>query len=166
MKRFTAACSIFLLGISAVMFFHNETAVVRVAAVSEPQIFEAVTEPTTIESEPFFDSFGEDEYFGGWLIADQFPGMEEVWTISLYREERNGNEAVWSAMVLTSNADGSSNDDDNFESIKIKTDSDHLMFSTNKIRGIQYTFEGRFFELGHDFNQGGKGAQRHNAKGR
>lgn len=156
MTRFAVACSTFLFGISAAVFFQCETEVRPVAAVSEPQIFTCFIEQKTIKPEPFFKSFAKDEYYSGWLIADEFPGMKEVWTILLRHDEEKGKGHLWSAMVLTSNPDDSANDDDNFESIPIKTDSDHLSFSTNKIRGIQYRFDGKFFKQDKNFYEGEK----------
>jgi hypothetical protein len=106
------------------------------------------------DSKPFFDSFRVDEGYGGWLIADKFKGMKEVWTILLSRDSENldNDKLVWSASILTLNADGESNDDDDFNSVQIKTDDNRLSFRTNKIRGIEYKFDGEFFRSGKDFS--------------
>ncbi len=110
---------------------------------------------------PFFDSFGKENFddggsyqgYGGWFIADDFRGMPEVWTILLTRSDENSKdgELVWSAMILTEDAEGNSNDEDNFQSIRIKTEKNRLSFITNKIRGIEYKFDGKFFKNGKDF---------------
>ena len=79
--------------------------------------------------------------------------MKEVWTILLTTDnEHFKDNKVWSAMVLTDNPDGSSNDDDNFQSVRIKTENNHLSFKTNKIRGIEYKFDGEFFKNGKEFS--------------
>lgn len=110
---------------------------------------------------PFFDSFSADNYdengyqgYSGWLMADDFKGMKEVWTILLSRDNENdkSEKLVWSAMVLTQNADGSTNDEDNFQSVWIETVGNHLSFRTNKIRGIEYKFDGIFFKKGKEFS--------------
>ena len=88
-------------------------------------------------------------------MADEFKGMKEVWTILLSRNNENSKneKLVWSAMILTNNPNGSSNDDDDFSSVWIKTENNHLSFKTNKIRGIEYKFDGEFFKNGKDFTQ-------------
>lgn len=94
---------------------------------------------------PFFDSVREDGYFSGWLIPEEFVGMNEVWTILVTRDEANDRKQLrYRAIVLTKNADGSSNDEDNFISSSIQAKGDRLSFTTTKIRGIQYKFDGRF----------------------
>jgi hypothetical protein len=161
MKKITIALVTFLLGVSAFNLLHSETtAVSQVIApiqanVEIPQIqtFDAPIQKVE-GSKPFFDSFRDDEGYGGWLIADKFKGMKEVWTILLSRDSENldSDKLVWSAMVLTLNADGESNDDDDFHSVQIKTDNNRLSFRTNKIRGIEYRFNGEFFKSGKDFS--------------
>lgn len=106
------------------------------------------------ERKPFFDSFDKDTYYGGWFIADEFKGMNEVWTVLLSRDSDNSEneELLWSAMILTKNPDNTSNDDDNFQSVSIKVKDDHLQFTTNKIRGIKYKFDGKFIKKGQSFS--------------
>jgi hypothetical protein len=77
--------------------------------------------------------------------------MPEVWSILLDREATGKDR--WTATVLTSKPDGSSNDKDIFESIELEADGSRLMFKTRKIRGIQYFFDGRFLKNGKDFIQ-------------
>ena len=109
----------------------------------------------TNDSLPFFKSFGDNEGYGSWLYPDHFHGMKEVWTILLRRdwEGKNNEHLVWSAMVLTSNPDGTSNDVDDFESVSIITEDNHLRFTTKRIHGIQYEFEGNFLKTGKDFSE-------------
>ncbi len=126
---------------------------------------------------PFFDSFSANDYdgnqyqsYGGWFMADDFRGMKEVWTILLTRDDVNSEEKLlWSAMILTQHADGSPNDDDNFQSVWIKTENNRLSFRTNKIRGIEYKFDGAFFKNGKEFSNDEKalkGTLRKIAKGK
>ena len=119
-----------------------------------------IDKPKTKNLVPFFDSFKKNEFdgnqyqgFSGWFSTDEFKEMEEVWTILLSRDNENSKDEklVWSAMILTNNADGSSNDNDDFHSVQIKTAGNHLSFRTNKIRGIEYRFDGEFFKKGKDF---------------
>ncbi len=161
MKWFPVSLLTFLLGFGAVSIFsHVDTSVVAVVEVSTDKVFACPIFDEEIpneveESRPFFDSFEEDEYFSGWLAADEFTGMKEVWTILLDNEDVNGRPR-WSAMVLTKLPDGSSNDNDNFHSIQIRTKNDHLSFKTNKIHGVHYEFDGEFFKNGKDFSENEK----------
>ena len=102
------------------------------------------------KSEPFFSSFEKDEGYDGWLIADNFKGMKEVWTIMLYRDSENSKSEKlgWSAIILTQDADYNAKDDDDFHSVWIKTENNWLSFRTNKYHGIEYKFEGEFFKNG------------------
>jgi hypothetical protein len=162
MKKVLVALFTFLLGI----FAFNLLDVEKIAApepfaptqkaieIPKAQI-EELTNQKLVNSEPFFNSFSEDEGYGGWFMVDNFKGMKEVWTILLSRDNENFEESeklVWSAMILTLNADDTSNDDDNFQSVWLKTESNRLSFRTNKIRGIEYKFDGRFFKNGKDFS--------------
>ena len=109
------------------------------------------------KSEPFFSSFKKDEGYYGWLIADKFKGMKEVWTILLSRDSENSKteKYVWSARILTQDADGSPNEND-FHSVQIKTENNRLSFTTNKFHKVEYKFEGKFFENGKVFEEGKK----------
>ncbi len=127
--------------------------------ISETAIENTLTEISE-NSKPFFDSFKANEYdereyqgYSGWFIADNFRGMKEVWTILLRRdnEDSKNERLVWSAMILTQHADYSPNDDDNFQSVWIKTANNRLSFRTNKIRGIEYKFDGEFLKNGNEF---------------
>ncbi len=113
-------------------------------------------------STPFFDSFTSNEYdrdkyqgYGGWFMADEFKGMPEVWTILLYRDLENSKNGkfVWSATILFRDTDYNAIDADDFHSVWIKTESNHLNFKTNKYHGTEYKFEGEFFKNGKDFSQ-------------
>ncbi len=117
-----------------------------------------VDENKTINFKPFFDSFDADEYYYGWFIADKFKGMKEVWAISLDRDSENSQTEglKWAAMILTVNKDNSVNDDDDFHSIQIKTNERNLSFTTNKIRGIKYKFDGKFYNNFYKFEEGEK----------
>ncbi len=53
---------------------------------------------------------------------------------------------------MTQHADFSPNDDDDFHSVWIKTENNRLSFKTNKIRGIEYKFDGKFFKNGKEFS--------------
>jgi hypothetical protein len=107
---------------------------------------------------PFFDSFDDDEGFDGWFIAANFKGMKEVWAISLDREWANEKteKLVWSSTIRTKTEKDSLNEDDYFHSISIKTDKSRLSFATNKIRGIEYKFEGEFSNSFYKFEEGKK----------
>jgi len=161
MKKFFIASLTFSLGVFAFNLLKFEkvttpqilTPVQKVVETSETQI-EDLSKPKFDNFKPFFNSFSENENYGGWLIADSFKGMKEVWTILLSRGDENSKDEklVWSAMILTHHADGSPNDDDNFQSIWIKTENNRLSFRTNKIRGIEYKFDGKFFKNGKEFS--------------
>jgi hypothetical protein len=162
MKKILIALLTFLLGVFAFNLLNFEKAatsqtfapVQKVVEIPETQI-EDFPNQKIGSSEPFFNSFNENEGYGGWLIADKFKGMKEVWTILLTRDNENSDESkklVWTAMILTMNGDDTANDDDNFHSVWIKTENNHLSFRTNKIRGIEYKFDGKFFKRGKDFS--------------
>lgn len=162
MKRILTALLTFSIGVFAFNLLNFED-------VARPQIVTPVQKVVEIpkayiedfpnqkpdNSEPFFNLFGEDECYGGWLIADNFKGMKEVWTILLTRGDENSKDRkyLWSAMILTQHADYSPNDDDNFQSVWIKTENNRLSFKTNKIRGIEYKFDGKFFKNGKEFSR-------------
>ena len=101
-------------------------------------------------AEPFFSSFEECEGYSGWLIADNFKGMKEVWTILLSRDSENSKseKLAWSAMILTQDAEYNANDANDFHSVWIKTENNHLNFKTNKSHETEYRFEGEFFKSG------------------
>ena len=160
MKKLLIAFLTFTIGIMAFNLLKSRETSTSAILTMENKTF--VASQSSLENIPierikysksFFDSFNEDEGFSGWLIADNFKGMKEVWTILLTTDnEHLKDNKVWSAMVLTDNPDGSSNDDDNFQSVRIKTENNHLSFKTNKIRGIEYKFDGEFFKNGKDFS--------------
>lgn len=172
MKKILIALLTFSLGVSAFNLFHSEKTKVSRAALPEHRPILVLQDQTRVDSgreignsKPFFSSFNAKEEFDGWLIADKFKGMREVWTIFLKRgienlddkilddENLDNQTRVWSASVLTMNADGEANDDDDFHSVQIKTGDNHLSFRTNKIRGIEYKFDGEFFKSGKDFSE-------------
>lgn len=178
MKKTLAALVTFTIGVLAFNFWKIESAVtimnlsperkiVETAPVQAKlfQIDDAPVEKKEVEKseslKSFFDSFKAAEYdeweyqgYSGWFIADDFTGMPEVWTILLRRDDENSKKGklVWSAMILTQNADGSPNDDDNFRSVSIKTKGSNLSFKTKKIHGIEYKFDGKFFKNGKSFS--------------
>lgn len=170
MKKLLIAFLTFAVGVFAFYSLKNEsqiwtqkteTTVVAPKFKTEIITYQNIPDKEIGELKPFFDSFGENEEyrnFGGWFIADDFKGMPEVWTILLDRgdEESTDGKTVWSAMVLTQNADGEPNDDDIFQSVSIATEGNRLSFKTNKIRGIEYKFDGRFARNGVDFSQNEK----------
>jgi len=83
-----------------------------------------------------------EEEGGGWYQVDDFKGMREVWTMLLtrdYENEKNG-KLNWLAMILTDK------EDDDFHSISIKTNNNRLSFKTNKVKNIEYKFDGVFFK--------------------
>lgn len=161
MKKILIALLTFLLGVSAFNLLNFEKVkklqqpapVQKIVEISETQIEDFPSQKPD-NFEPFFDSFNEDESYYGWLMADNFKGMKEVWTILLSRDDENfkNEKPVWSAMILTQYNDYSPNDDDNFQSVWIKTENNRLSFRTNKIRGIEYKFDGKFFKNGKDFS--------------
>jgi hypothetical protein len=107
---------------------------------------------------PFFDSFEESEGFDGWFITDNFKGMKEVWAISIDIERANekAEKLVWSSMIRTKTESDSLNEDDYFHSISITADKSRLSFKTNRIRGIEYKFEGEFSSKFYKFEEGEK----------
>lgn len=175
MKKILIAFLTFTLGLFTFYFFYTEkiqnlpevSPVLDISEAPEIEIEfeEDFAKPKAENLSPFFDSFkadvtdpyhGENEYQGysGWFIADDFKGMKEIWTVLLSRDNENSKNKnfVWSVMILTSNTDGSPNDEDDFHSVWIKTESNHLSFKTNKIRGIEYKFDGDFFKKGKTFS--------------
>lgn len=165
MKKISIALLTFVIGIFAFYFFSlqknqipKDLVTVQSIDITEEIETEKTKLPEIEKSMAFFDSFGEDEGFGGWFIADDFKAIPEVWTILLSRdyEKSKYDKLIWSAMILTRNADDSPNDEDNFQSVQIKNDGNHLSFKTNKIRGIEYKFEGEFFVKGNQFSEGEK----------
>ena len=164
MRNISIAVLTFLLGVSAFNFLHFEEITVPLQETVEiTRICKFSTPTRKVEnSKSFFDSFGDNRYdeksqyqgYSGWFMANDFKGMPEVWTILLDRDykDSNNDKLIWSAMILTNKANGESNDDDNFQSVQIKTDGNHLSFRTNKIRGIEYRFDGEFFKTGKDFS--------------
>lgn len=156
----------------AVKTSKNKTETILTERIENPKPSEKIE-----NLKAFFDSFTANDYdrnqyqsYGGWFIADDFRGMKEVWTILLTRDDVNSEEKLlWSAMILTQHADGSPNDDDNFQSVWIKTENNRLSFRTNKIRGIEYKFDGKFFKNGKEFSEDEKvlkGTLRKIVKGR
>lgn len=139
----------------------NSTVQQKAVIVSEHQIENIPNKKTEI-LKPFFDSFETDEYipheyqgYSGWFIADDFKGMKEVWTILLRIDNENfkKEKLVWSAMILTQHSDYSANDMDNFQSVSIKTENNRLSFRTNRIRSIEYRFNGEFLKSGKNFSE-------------
>lgn len=157
MTRLLAAIITFSLGVALV---NLTTTLLSFRVDSVPAVSDVSLSMRRIadidDAEPkyvaFFDSFGDSHGFGGWLIADKFKGMEEVWTVMLSGKRNDQDRFGWTAMVLTSNADGTSNDDDSFVSAKLTAEHDRLIFSTVTIRGIQYKFDGRFLYGGSTFS--------------
>lgn len=95
-----------------------------------------------IEENKENNEFKTEEFYSGWYSVDNFKGMKEVWTILLSRDFENDDnqKLVWSAIVLTNN------ENDDFHSILININNNQLSFKTNKIRGVEYKFEGEFFK--------------------
>lgn len=185
MKKISAALLTFTVGVVAFNLINTEQVSTSAAfAVKQKAVEVAAPKIEYISTEkiknfkPFFDSFEENQsdksiYQGyyGWFMADDFKGMKEVWTVFLSRDDENSKDEklVWSAMILTQHADYSPNDDDNFQSVWIKTENNRLSFRTNKIRGIEYKFDGGFFKNGKEFSNGEKvlkGTLRKFVKGR
>jgi len=177
MKKLLVALLTFVVGITAFNLLKTKQVSTTTTFTSEQKAvvnsefpiksFPSKNVPTKkIENlEPFFDSFSLNEFenseyqgYNGWFIADDFKGMPEVWTILLNRNDENSKDEklTWSAMILTQYPDYSSNDDDNFQSVWIKTEGNHLSFKTNKIRGIEYKFDGKFFKNGNNFSNNEK----------
>ena len=175
MKKIFISLITFTVGVFAFNLLHAKKAVnlelvsvqSKAVEISAPKIVATEKKEIVDASEksenlkPFFDSFDvanydDNEYQGrsAWFMINDFKGMKEVWTIMLNRSNENSKDEklVWSAMVLTQNADGSANDEDNFQSVWIKTESNRLSFKTNKIRGIEYQFDGTFFKNGKKFS--------------
>lgn len=148
MKYFLVAPLTFFLGVIAVGAFRTIDRVEPTArvAIDTPAIAHQVPFAKRSTSR-FFDSFRADEFFNGWLIADEFPGMSEVWTILLDRDAEVG----WTSMVLTEFPDGTPNDDADFSSVTANVDGDVLSFRTKTYRSVHYEFRGRFIVPGHDF---------------
>lgn len=168
MKKILAALLTFTIGVFGFNLLKTEQVSISTTHYEKQKVIEVPKSkieyiPTDkIENlKPFFDSFKEnevdkglDQSYYGWLMADDFKGMKEVWTIFLQRDTENSKneKLIWSASILTQHADGSPNDDDNFQSVWIKTESNRLSFKTNKLRGIEYKFDGKFFKNGKQFS--------------
>ncbi len=158
MKRILVAISTFSIGISVVGLLRSEPdsgppQLPPVVEISETTLVKVLNDTKPNNLPTFFNSFEKDEGYYCWLIPYEFSGMKEVWTVLLSRD-RKGNDSeklVWSAMILTTNPDGSPNDDDIFTSIWIKTENDRLSFKTNKTHGVSYEFDGKFFKVGKKF---------------
>lgn len=169
MKRISALLLTFTIGVSVFNLLQINPAADSLHYCPVEKVPETTKNPVVLISyenvvtkkdkirQPFFDSFDlnkDEQFYHGWFMPDDFKGMPEVWTISLYKDEDSEDgKPVWSAGVLTTNADGESNDDDNFQSVQIKTEGSHLSFRTNKIRGIEYKFNGDFTKNGTDFSE-------------
>ncbi len=104
---------------------------------------------------PFFDSFGEDGYFNGWFTAYALKGMDEVWAIQLQSDLYDDQGVKWTAFVRTSNP-GHTDSEDYFGSKILTAKDDRLTFTTMRVRGIDYTFEGKFLYGGSDFAENQK----------
>lgn len=180
MKKFLVLILTFAIGIIAFNLFKlsQQSSIPAIAPAKKqfviiesspktPDVQNTIIPFESLESaKPFFESFKINAYdendnyqgYNGWFIADDFKGMNEVWTILLDRSSENSgdNKLIWSAMVLTLNTDDSSNDTDKFHSVWIKTEKDKFSFTTNKIRGTQYKFSGKFFKNGNKFSQNEK----------
>jgi hypothetical protein len=124
----------------------------------EPEIAETNND----SGSPFFESFGKTEYvndeyqgYSGWFIPDEFVGMNEIWTLLLSRDNENSKtgKMTWNATLLTQDKDHSPNDEDNFVSTTLKAEKNKLSFQTNRIRGVEYKFEGTFIRGGKDFEE-------------
>lgn len=89
-------------------------------------------------------TFDDEGFSGGWYMVDDFKGMKEVWTILLSRNDdfSENKEIVWSAIILTDK------EENHFQSISIKTGENKLKFKTNKVRDVNYKFEGNFLKNG------------------
>lgn len=168
MKKLLVALLTFTFGVLAFNLLKTSQMSAPTTCISEQKAvgisllqIENVPTKKVENQKPFFDSFTSNEYdngefqgFWGWFIADDFAGMQEVWTILLSRDSENSKseQLVWSAMILTQHADYSPNDDDDFHSVWMKTENNHLSFRTNKIRGIEYKFDGEFLKNGKNFS--------------
>ena len=175
MKKILTALLTFVIGTVVFYLFNakkeppsqNFAPVQEIVEIPQSQNLKLLSQknpPKKVENlKPFFDSFGKEVYdekgeyqgYSGWFMTDDFTGMPEVWTILLDRSDENlkNEKHVWSAMILTLNPDYTSNDEDNFHTVQIKTEGNFLSFRTRKVRGIEYRFEGRFFKDGKDFEQ-------------
>ena len=168
MKGVFAAIVAFLIGITLANALRytpvddtSFTIPVRSNHDGAPPVIDALpppNEPVDRSTLSFFDSLDTEGYWSGWLVANEFRGMKEVWTILLTTDEDVSREKypAWTALVLTENQDGTSNDDDDFHSVRINTHGDSLSFTTNTIRGIQYSFNGKFFKTGNIFDESEK----------
>lgn len=162
MKKILIGLLTFLLGVyvfnlfdfrKAATMYEPVAPVQTVVEISKPR-FEYHSSEKIVNSESFFNSFKADESFYGWFITDNFRGMKEVWAISLNRDDENSanGNLNWRAGVRTWHADGTPNDDDNFQAVWIKNENNRFAFRTNKIRGVEYKFDGEFFKNGKEFS--------------
>jgi len=136
-----------LLGVFIQNLFQFKEALVSVEKVETNKVVEIPNfqiENEQIEKDKRLDTFQDEEFGGGWYMADGFKGMREVWTILLSRdyEDSKNEKLVWSAIILTDK------EKDNFESVWIKTHNNKLSFRTHKVRDIEYKFEGEFLKNG------------------
>lgn len=168
MNKFWVALLTFAIGIFAFGLFSfkssfiietqevslNETPVSTITPFTQTSL-DVPQKVATENLQPFFKSFKDDEGYWGWLIADDFKGMKEVWTILLTRDSENlkSEKLVWNAMVLRNDIDYNTIDDDDFDfsSIWIKIKNNKLSFKTKKYHNVEYKFSGEFFKSGKDF---------------
>ncbi len=132
----------------------NEIPVSKVTSSPENSMQLEFPQRSKLENNlPFFKSFKDDEGYSCWLIADDFKGMKEVWTVLLSRNSENSKseKLVWDAIVLTTLKNGDPNDDADFSSVSIKAENNKLSFKTNKYRNVEYKFNGEFLKNWKDF---------------
>jgi hypothetical protein len=173
MKKIFVALFAFIFSVTTVYFLQSKNieTVNKVESAKTKIFYEPISDlretirNANVEGEnktegfkPFFDSFDDAEGFDGWFITKNLKGMNEVWAIDLSREWANekNEKLVWNAAVRTENEKDSLNEDDYFHSVSITANKSHLNFTTNKIRGIQYRFDGEFAEKFYQFGEGDK----------
>jgi len=106
-----------------------------------------------------------EEFFNGWYSVDDFKGMKDVWTMQLSRDYENGDnrKVLWSAAILTENENNIAH------SSFVSIENNRLSFKTNKVKNIEYKFDGVFFKgkkQGKDGEKILKGTLRKFAKGK
>lgn len=145
----TVGLAAFFCGVFVTEVFRFTPRLISKPVVEEVKLVEfpeAVLETVEkIEEEGEFEqTFTDEDFIGGWYRLDRFKGMDEVNLVSLSSEwaGKNNEKMVRSAIVFT----GKNFGDKLFHSVRAEIDHKKVKFRTEKIKGVEYRFEGTFFK--------------------